>query len=508
MAIGGRPKLLSVRRGYARREQTRTVHFTPTPWQAEFFADAFSGDYSIMGIGGAIRGGKSISAIMLLFILCRTFPGSRWAIVRKDLPRIRRNTIPTIEKFAPRPFVAPLDRQEWIYRMENGSEILLIAEQLQTDPDLDRFKGLEVNGFVLEEANELGEVTFNKCKERSGSWIIQPTLDNPLPAQPPALILCTFNPADNWVRSTFYDPWRENRIKRPYYFKRALPSDNPYVTEEQKKIWLELPPEEYKRFIEGDWDAIIDPYQLLTYAQVIAAADHEPHPGEWKLGVDVGGDKPGADDTVFCPVNGNIIDGQLIEKVNGWESVRIATRVRDYIEGRALTDPEDRKPIYIRAENVRLDSVGIGAGPHDLLRAWGKAIRAFVAGARFFPRLVQPHGGAVRDVATGITRSAPRPVSSGYIFRNLRGQAWWEFADRVKRGEVVILNPTKELIRDLTAPRFKYMTEREIIVDSTDDIKEATGHSPDVGTAAVMGDFTWPRAARVLGAGTTGSYTG
>lgn len=482
--------------------------FTPFPKQKQFMEDVFSGDYRFMGFGGAIRGGKTIGAIEILFILCKVFPGSRWAIVRKDLPRIRRNTIPTIEKFAPRPFIGKLDKQEWKYQCSNGSEILLIGAQETTDPDLDRFKGLEVNGFVLEEANEVSVNVASKCMERMASWIIQPTRETPQPRQPPGLLLCTFNPADNWVREWFYDPFINGTIKAPYYFLPALPKDNPYNTAEQFAIWSELPPAQYKRFIEGDWDAIVDPFQLLTYQQIMDAAFNEPRPGKWKLGVDVGGDKPGADDTVFAPINGNIIDGKLIERVNGWESTRIAIRISDYITGKILKS-EAREAVYIAADDVRIDSVGIGAGPYDIVRMWGKAIRAFIAGAKQVPRLVQPQGGATRSAITGQALAQPRAVLSQYIFKNLRGQAWYEFAEAVRRGEYVIVNPTREMIRDLTAPRFKYGTnEREILVDSTDAIKDSTGHSPDVGTAIVMGAFEWPRAAVVKAAPTGGGWQG
>ena len=388
-----------------------TLQFSPTPLQDRFITDVFSGKWRFFGLGGAIRGGKTISVVECLFLLCKIFPGSRWAIVRKDLPRIRRNTIPTIEKFAPRPFVGKLDKAEWKYRCANGSEILLIAEQLPTDPDLDRFKGLEVNGFVLEEANEVSEQTANKCTERLGSWIIRPTDANPHPKQPPALILATFNPADNWVREWFYDPWREGRIEPPYYFLPALPTDNPYNTEEQWAAWRELPAEQYQRFIEGDWAAIIDPYQLLTYAQVMEAANVEPERGRKREGLDVasGGD----DDTVFCLIDGNVIDGAVLEVHHHWDEPTTAERARQRMQLHGIA-PAD----YV------VDSVGIGSGVYNMLRRWGRPVRAFVAGGKAVTRLVQPEGGPTRNAATGISRERPPVVKSMFTFFNLRSQAW------------------------------------------------------------------------------------
>jgi hypothetical protein len=469
--------------------------FSPEPKQAEFLDAVFSERYKIMGFGGAVRGGKTIAGIMALFILCKTFPGSRWAIVREDLQRLRQTTIPTIEKFAPRPFVGRLDRSEWKYRCQNGSEILIVGEQLGRDPDLDRFKGLEVNGWLAEEANEISEQTANKMIERMGSWIIQPSEDNPNPAQPPALLLCTFNPADNWVREWFYEPSREGRITAPYYFLQALPTDNKYNTQQQWESWKLLPTAEYKRFIEGDWSAIVDPYQLITYGQILEAANVIPVPGRKREGLDVasGGD----DDTVFALIDGNIIDGDNIEREHHWDEPTTATRARE------------RMVIHgIRPEDYKVDSIGVGSGVYNLLRRWGYAVRAFIAGASYFPRIVQPQGGREIDKATGYYRDKPPIVTSGYRFKNVRSQAWWEFADGVKQKQWCIINPPKELIRDLTAARYKFVSEREIYVDNTDEIKERTGHSPDYGTAVIQAAFDFPKRAVIRSAGTTGAYIG
>jgi hypothetical protein len=479
--------------------------FVPEPNQAAFLDDVFDGSQgNIMGFGGAIRGGKTIAVLHALFLLCRMYPGSRWAIVRKDLPRIRRNTIPTIERFAPRPFFGRLDKSEWKYRCANGSELLVLGEQLSTDPDLDRFKGLEVNGFALEEANEIDEKTANKCKERAGSWIIQPTSEYLDPVQPPALLLCTFNPADNWVREWFYDPWREGRIRAPYYFRPALPKDNRYNTEQQWEMWRQLPPVEYQRFIEGDWSAIVDPYQLITYQQIMACATVQQrrasfgHGGRVKLGIDVATSAVG-DDTVFVVLDGNVLDGNEIEVHRGWDELTTASRAEQYINGEVLDVP-------VAASDVIVDS--LPPGVVNLLRRMGRAVKAFVAGAAFVKRTLRPKGPPVRNKATGVV-SEQAPVLSTAAFNNLRSQAWYEFAQKVRKEELVIINPTKELIRDLTAPRYDFSHgELKIVVDDRETIIERTGHSPDVGTAAIQAAFDFPPPPVVRSAGTMTRFTG
>ena len=47
--------------------------------------------------------------------------------------------------------------------MLNGSQIMFMAEGYDDDKDLNRFKGLEANGFGFDEINECQEATFYKA---------------------------------------------------------------------------------------------------------------------------------------------------------------------------------------------------------------------------------------------------------------------------------------------------------------------------------------------------------
>jgi hypothetical protein len=224
-----------------------------TDRQRQFLEAVFSGRYRFLAYGGAIRGGKTFALFLAIFALCRVFPGSRWAIVRKDLPTIRRNTLPAFNKVRAMlgDFCAPVNGSDWTATCRNGSQIVFFPESLQEDPDLDRWKGLEVNGFGLEEANELAYKSFNKAIERAGAWIVPNDGE-----QPPPLILSTFNPASNWVRHTFYEPHRQGTLEAPFYFLPATIADNPHIGAEYRESLTHMEADEYKRFVEGDWDAI------------------------------------------------------------------------------------------------------------------------------------------------------------------------------------------------------------------------------------------------------------
>jgi len=111
------------------------------------------------------------------------YPNSRWAVVRKDLQTLKRNIVPPFRKIAPSNFCkggsfdTAYNQQDQVVTFTNGSQIILFAENYAQDKELNRWKGLEVNGFLLEECNELQEDGFNKAIERAGTWIFAPRSD-------------------------------------------------------------------------------------------------------------------------------------------------------------------------------------------------------------------------------------------------------------------------------------------------------------------------------------------
>jgi hypothetical protein len=128
----------------------------------------------------------------------------------------------------------------------NGSQILFVGENYADDKELNRFKGLEVNGFLLEEMNELQEKTFYKCIERAGSHIIE---NNPKP-----IILATCNPNNNWVKTLIYDPWKSNELKPQWHYIPSKITDNPFIPIDYLESLKSMPRYEYEIFVEGNWE--------------------------------------------------------------------------------------------------------------------------------------------------------------------------------------------------------------------------------------------------------------
>lgn len=442
-------------------KRSTKVLFEPTPKQAQYMEAVFSGKYTQLMYGGAIRGGKSFVSVAILYLLCKLYPGSRWAVVRKDLPTLKRNTVPILRKLMPQGFASILGGgNPHTVRCINGSEILIFPESASGDKDLNRWRGLEVNGFLLEEANEIGHGAFEKAIERAGSWTIEGLTEE---QHPPPLILLTCNPANNWVKEVFYEPFRNGTMPEHRFYLPANPLDNPYVRQAQLtewERWKEESPSKYKAMILGDWEAADMPDQLIPWQWVEDAftrgeSTKEPKGEHW-LGVDVA--RYGQDKTTIAHRIGN-----RLEAIVSWEGQdlmrtanAVALMIRDY---------------KINPANVLVDSVGIGSGVVDRLREMGYAVTEFSAGER------------------------PDVSMETIDLKNKRAHGWWNLRELLREGTIEFnpeLREIRELMSDLTAQRYKFASEREFQLLSKLDIKTGKngsgglGRSPDFGDAVMQ----------------------
>jgi len=426
-----------------------------TPKQATFVEAALSGRFLYLLFGGAIRGGKTVCALSLLFILCRVFPGSRWAIVRKDLPTLKRNTIPSFNRTAPRPFVGELNKSTWTATCSNGSQILFFAESAKEDPDFDRWKGLEVNGFALEEMNELTEGGFNMAIQRAGSWTVAGR------DQPPPLVVGTCNPARGFVKRRFYDPWKAGTLAAPYYYLPSKITDNPHNPPAYVESLNNLPPADFARFVEGDWDRADDPDQLIAYEWITQAMNLEPERGNRSLGVDVArSNSPTADDTTIADLDGLTLAG--LEYHHGIPTDRTSELVAAKINGQDGRSPCD-------PARVKVDVVGVGAGVADNLVRDGFDVVPFVAGAKAAERTGDDGDG-----------------STFYRFANARSQAWWEYRELLRLGQAPIAVDDPRLFEDLTAPHYSVSGDKVITVESKDRLRRRIHRSTDAADAVIM----------------------
>ena len=235
---------------------SKKVLFDPTrnDRQVELIDAAFSGKYSLIVYGGAIRGGKTFGALGLLLLLHRAFPGGRSKVVRDSLPTLKRNTLPSWNKIKPSRYVERETSQPPEVYFSDSGHLEFFPEGYNEDKDLDRWKGLEANWFVLEEMNELQSVSFWKAFERVGSYVIPGVAKED---QPKPLIIATCNPSYGWVKELVYDRWKNGTLPEDWLYIPAKIHDNPFNPPEYIENLKNMPPFQYQVFVEGNWDVRI-----------------------------------------------------------------------------------------------------------------------------------------------------------------------------------------------------------------------------------------------------------
>lgn len=422
-----------------------------------FVNAALGGKYKTLCYAGSIRAGKTIVVIAIVILLAKAFPGSRWAFVRKDYPTIRLTTIPSFFKYAPSNFVSEKDynKNEHIAKCKNGSEIIFISESIEKDRDLNKWKGLEVNGFVFDQIEEISQITFNKAIERRGQWRIDP--------MPPSLILASANPAQCWIKNYFYDRHLNGTLPSDIYFQQADIFKNPYIDVDYIESLKSLPPEIYRRFVLNSWDVSDDINQLVPSGAMYDCEALKIYPdGQPKiisLGVDVG--RMGPDPTVFTILeNGNIIKIDAFPQTKIYEvSDAIIKYMLDY---------------NIDQSNICVDAVGIGAGVVDNLEKSGYNVIAMSGG----------NTAIVRD----------KVVGTHFKFANWKSWSYWLAAEAIKNNEIGgYVNDI--LISDTRAIKYYIHNDKDIKVMSKDELKLTLGRSCDYWDSFVYAVWAWKSSA-------------
>ena len=257
------------------QQRAKQIKFTPTQKQIE--AHELLQKNKIVLYGGAIRGAKSYWGCLEIITFCFKYPNSRWLMLRESMPVIKATLLKTFtENFLNKGFseyVKDFNQSSLVLTWKNGSQIIFMAESYDTDKDLNRFRGMEINGAFIDEVNEIQEVTFDKVIERAGSWFHAQ-------GNCPTKILMSCNPANNWVKERFYNPWKNGTLPEGQAYIQAKITDNPYIPQDYLDSLKMLPRYQYMAFVEGDWDVSIkvggEFYKCFELDQHVKPVQYDP----------------------------------------------------------------------------------------------------------------------------------------------------------------------------------------------------------------------------------------
>lgn len=421
------------------------------PKQREFVNVLKSQKKRFLLFGGAVAGGKSIVQIGAIHAMAMDYPDTRWVIVRKNLKTLKRTSIPSYKKILTLnsdESIVKINHSDYIANYINGSAVLFVEADDSKDKDFDKLKGLEVTGGLIEEANEIAEGAFSVLKTRIGRW-----KNNEHGIRPFVMLNC--NPAKNWVKQEFYDPWVEGKLPETHYYLPALPTDNPYNSQDYLDMLESLPEVDKQRYKYGNWEYADDPNQLVSYVSVrdvfVDTTFEElvktHHPRQIYLGCDVA--RYGNDKSVICYMVGmTVARFEEFPKLSTTEFARII---------------QDRVRMFnIQPQNIAVDVVGLGGGTVDALADLGIHVMAYNSGA-------------------APTAEDPNPFMK---YKNARAQDHYQLREGIMNSDIEIINH-REFVKQVTSITYE-VTDKVLKIQSKESYKQVHGVSPDYLDATVM----------------------
>lgn len=153
----------------------------------------------------------------------------------------------------------------------NGSEIWFRwLQDKPTDVHFTKIWWLELTWAFADEANEQPEQWISVLKKRVWRHM---NAEYKIPRK----VLCTFNPDKWWVYRTFYTPYKNGSELEWTMFIPALPTDNPYLTEEYLNELKNEKNEVIKqRLYYGNFDYDDTPGRIFDYNAILNIWDNPP----------------------------------------------------------------------------------------------------------------------------------------------------------------------------------------------------------------------------------------
>lgn len=229
-----------------------SIDLERNPKQYEYFCKVLMACKGLLpfrkfAYGGAIRGGKTVVSFAAILTLANRYPGSKWHTFRESFTQLQQTAIPSFEKIirGSANWKWNKERANYFAYNRKDSKVFFIPESISSDPNLDKLLGLETNGVFLEQLEGLSKKLWEVSSSRVGSWYIDP--------MPPGLMLTTFNPTQLWPKEFIYKRWLDGELPDDFFFQKALPQDNAFVTDDQWSNWSQMDERYKKQFVEGDW---------------------------------------------------------------------------------------------------------------------------------------------------------------------------------------------------------------------------------------------------------------
>ncbi len=233
------------------------------------------------GYGGAAGGGKTRLGWYLGLTIAEKYPGSRGAVGRKELKNLKVTTLTELwEILKELGYKKGVDykynENMSVLTFANGSEILLVDTAFSPqDPEYTNLGGLPLTWAWLDESNETPEKAKSILKTRVGRFnkfykgraVSSVPLGEAYEEIKP-FFLETFNPNKGHVHRDYYKPWKNKTLPDYRKFVRALPGDNPHLTQSYLNNLERSDKVTRERLLKGNFEFDDDPLKLMFYEAI------------------------------------------------------------------------------------------------------------------------------------------------------------------------------------------------------------------------------------------------
>lgn len=420
------------------------ININPTKRQSQALKYLLDDRTNIVLFGGSAGGGKSWLGCLWIITLCLKYQGIRCLIGRTVLTQLKLTTLNTLFDLLSTMGLKSgehynFNGQSNVLSFYNGSEIIFKdLEDKPSDLNKDSLGSLEITAAFIDEAAQISSLTYSIIKSRLRYKLTEYNL---IPK-----ILMTCNPSNNWIKKDFYLPFIQERLEPNKVFIPSLPMDNPHLPDTYIQMLKELPPQQRKRLLEGDWDYLDESDNLFKFDDISNSVfKFSPDPNDKKfMTIDVarfGDDRS----VVMIWVGLCLIECHIYRKL---DTIQLSEEIKDLMRFHG-----------IHPTQCIVDSDGVGGGVADIIRA-----------------------------TNFVNNSKPLHEQN---FLNLKSQCYVKLSDMFRDNKISIniSEPTivDDLTQELLGVKLKNLDkDNKVQVQSKEEMKRLLGKSPDLSDCMMM----------------------
>jgi phage terminase large subunit len=420
------------------------ININPTKRQSQALKYLLDDRTNIVLFGGSAGGGKSWLGCLWIITLCLKYQGIRCLIGRTVLTQLKLTTLNTLFDLLSTMGLKSgehynFNGQSNVLSFYNGSEIIFKdLEDKPSDLNKDSLGSLEITAAFIDEAAQISSLTYSIIKSRLRYKLTEYNL---IPK-----ILMTCNPSNNWIKKDFYLPFIQERLEPNKVFIPSLPMDNPHLPDTYIQMLKELPPQQRKRLLEGDWDYLDESDNLFKFDDISNSVfKFSPDPNDKKfMTIDVarfGDDRS----VVMIWVGLCLIECHIYRKL---DTIQLSEEIKDLMRFHG-----------IHPTQCIVDSDGVGGGVADIIRA-----------------------------TNFVNNSKPLHEQN---FLNLKSQCYVKLSDMFRDNKISINISEPSIVDDLTQEllgvKLKNLDkDNKVQVQSKEEMKRLLGKSPDLSDCMMM----------------------